>query len=323
MGLHVGEVESELFFERGDEEEIVLGLSDVPDVHAEQTDLLGLGLLLVFLVVLEESLGSLNDFALIDTPEVLQIVDDGRFFVEGLQHLLVCHVIETQDAVTDSRGLEDLDPSNFGSVVAVGSAAGLHVDSFDIHHTDLVARDDTSLIEIESVLGLCLLLALEVLSNGVTLEDDAVGLVLDLHFHLLTDGGVVGDIQMGVVFSLLRTVLPDVRTQDASSSCVDNVSSSVEGTQGVSSLNVDLSLHCLPDCSLFDFMVEVMQEALAHFLDIVDLVVSVAEEESTQIVHLPSRGRVEGAAIQNDDVLSLFLLLHILEHCNNLAFELG
>lgn len=266
----------------------MLGLSDVPDVHAEQTDLLGLGLLLVLLVVLEESLGSLDNLALVDTPEVLQVVDDRRFFIEGLQHLLVCHVVETQDTVTDSGRLEDLNPSYFGSVITVGSAACLHIDSFDIDHTNLVSRDDTSLVEIESMLGLSLLLALEVLPDGVALEDDAIGLILDLHLHLLADGGVVGDIQMGVILSLLSTVLPDVRAQDPPSCCIDNVCSSVEGTQGVSSLDINLSLHRLADCCLFDLLIEVMQEALAYLLDIVDLVVFVAEREGSQVVHLSS-----------------------------------
>lgn len=98
----------------------------------------------------------------------------------------------------------------------------------------------------------------------------------------------MGDIQMCVILSLLSTILPDVRTQDTSSSCVDDMRSSVEGTQGVSALDVDLSLNCLADSGLFDLVVEVMQEALAYFLDIVDLVVPVAEEESTQVVHLSS-----------------------------------
>lgn len=138
------------------------------------------------------------------------------------------------------------------------------------------------------MLSLCLLLAFEVLCDGVALEDDAIGFILNLHLYLLADGGVVGDIQMGIILSLLSTILPDVRTQDASSSCVDDMCSSVEGTQGVSSLNINLSLHCLPDSALFYFVIEVMQEALAYFLDIVDLVVSVAEEESTQVVYLSS-----------------------------------
>lgn len=91
------------------------------------------------------------------------------------------------------------------------SAAGLHVHILDIDHSDLVAGYDTALIQVESVFGLGLLLALEVLPDGMAFEDYPVCLVLDLHFDLFGDGGVVSDVQVGVVFGLLRAVLPDVR----------------------------------------------------------------------------------------------------------------
>lgn len=98
----------------------------------------------------------------------------------------------------------------------------------------------------------------------------------------------MGDIQMGVIFSLLSTILPDVRTQDPSGSCVDDMCSSMESTQGISSFHIDLSIHCLTDSAFFHLMIKVVKEALAYFLDIIDLIVSVAEEESTQIMYLSS-----------------------------------
>lgn len=187
MGLEGGEVEGELLLEGGHDEEVLLGFADVSHVHGEQADLLSLRFLLELLVVLEESLCSLDDFGLVDAPEVLQSVDHRCFFVEGLQNLLVGHVVKTQDTVTDTRALEDLDPADFRSVVAVGSAAGLHINTLDINHADLIARHDTALVEVEAMLGLCLLLAFEVLADGMGFEDDAVGFILDLHFLLLGD----------------------------------------------------------------------------------------------------------------------------------------
>jgi hypothetical protein len=60
----------------------------------------------------------------------------------------------------------------------------------------------------------------------------------------------VGDIEMGVVFCFLGTVLPDVRTQHLAGSRVDDVGASVEGAEGISSLDVNLAVHGLASCCL-------------------------------------------------------------------------
>lgn len=127
------------------------------------------------------------------------------------------------------------------------SAAGFDIHSLDVDHSDLVAGYDTALVKVETMLGLGLLLALEVLLDGVALEDDPVCLVFDLHLHLFGDGGVVSDVEMGVVFGLLCSVLPDVRTQYSPCSCVYDVGARVESSQCVSAFYIDLALDCLAD----------------------------------------------------------------------------
>lgn len=78
-------------------------------------------------------------------------------------------------------------------------------------------------------------------------EDDPVCLVFDLHLYLFGDGGVVSDIEVGVVFGLFCSILPDMRAQHSPCSCIDNVGARVEGSQCVSAFNVDLALDCLTD----------------------------------------------------------------------------
>lgn len=74
---------------------------------------MALSLLLELLIVLKEPAGSLDDFGLVDSPEVFEVVDHAGLLIECLQDFLVGHVVETQDAVTDSRRLEYLNPSHF------------------------------------------------------------------------------------------------------------------------------------------------------------------------------------------------------------------
>jgi hypothetical protein len=59
------------------------------------------------------------------------------------------------------------------------------------------------------------------------------------------------------------------------------MSSSVESAKSVPALNIDLALNCLSNSGFFNFMVEIVQEALANFVHIIDLVVAVAKEKCT------------------------------------------
>lgn len=202
------------------------------------------------------------------------------------------------------------------------SAASLNIHSLNIDHSNLIAGHNTALVKVESVFGLGFLLAFEVFLDGVALEDDPVCLVLDLHLYLLGDGGVVSDIEVGVVFSLLGSVLPDVGAEHSPCSCVDDVGARVEGSQSVSAFYVDLALDWLADHCLVDLLIQVMKEAFADFLHIIHLVMHIGEEKTAQVMDLSSRGGIKSTSIQDNNVLPLFLLFYILKHSDDLALEL-
>lgn len=113
MGLDVGEVKSQLLLDRGDDEEVLLGLGDVSNMHAEKAELLTLSLLFEALVIIKEPSGGLHDLILVDSPHILKIIDDCGLFIEGFQHFLVGHVVKTEDTITDSGRFEDLNPTDF------------------------------------------------------------------------------------------------------------------------------------------------------------------------------------------------------------------
>ncbi len=127
-----------------------------------------LSFLLELLVVIEESIGSWDNFILFDTPEILELVDNCGLFVEVLHNFLSDHVIQSQDTIRDSGGLEDLDPTNFVGVVSVSSTASLDVNSFDINDSDCVSWYDTSLIQVEAELFLSSFLVFEILADGMS-----------------------------------------------------------------------------------------------------------------------------------------------------------
>lgn len=143
------------------------------------------------------------------------------------------------------------------------------------------------------MLGLGLLLSLEVLVNWVGLQNYPVGLVLNLHLHFLCNRRVVGNVQVSIVLSLLCSVLPNVRSKYSSCSSIDNMSSGMESSKSISTLNVNLSWGSLANGSLVNCMIKIMEEALAYFLNIIDLVMAISKEESSQIMNLSSWGWIE------------------------------
>jgi hypothetical protein len=95
VSLDVGEIESKLFLKRRHKEKIILGLRNISCVHGQQVDLLTLGFLLVFFKIFEEAASGGDNLVLVNSPQILEVVDDSRLLVERLQNLLVRHVIET------------------------------------------------------------------------------------------------------------------------------------------------------------------------------------------------------------------------------------
>ena len=292
-------------------------------MHGQQTQLLVLCLLLKLLVVLEETFGCGDDLSLVDAPEILEIVDDRSLLVQGFQHSLVGHEVQSQNAVADSGRLEDLDPPNFTRVVAVSSAAGLDIDSLDIDDPDGISRDNSTLVEVETVLGLGLLLAFEVFADGMSFQHNPIGFIFDLQFDFLGKGGVVGDIEMSIVFGLFGSVLPDVRTQDSPGRSVYDMGASVESPKCVPPVLIDTAKHLAADQGHIHNFSYIMQEAMTHLGHVTYLEALVSNLDAAEIMDLPSRGRVEGTAIKDDDVGALLLLLHVGQNSHYLGIELS
>jgi len=69
----------------------------------------------------------------------------------------------------------------------MSAATGLHIDTFDVDYSDLISGNNTTLIEIETMLCFCFFLSLEIFSDGVGLKNNTIGFIFDLHFHLFAD----------------------------------------------------------------------------------------------------------------------------------------
>ena len=141
-----------------------------------------MGLFLEFFIIFKESLCCSYYFILIDAPKIFKIVDDISFFVQRFKNFVVGNIVKTQNTVTDSCRFVNLYPTYLTCIVTVSSAASLNIDSFDVHNSDSVAGNNTSLIEVESMLRFSFFLTLEIFADRMAFQNDSVGLVLNLHF---------------------------------------------------------------------------------------------------------------------------------------------
>jgi hypothetical protein len=161
--------------------------------------------------------------------------------VHDVDSLFLGAVIKTNDTVGDALGLLDLDPTDFGTVVAVSTATGLSIEALDVDNSKLVARNDTSLVQMEAILPFGLSLVHEVLGDRFACVDDAIGGVLDFHLFIFRESLVVSDVQMGDFLSLLGTILPDMRTEDLTASSEDDVSAGVMSLQLLATALINLN----------------------------------------------------------------------------------
>lgn len=156
----------------------------------------------------------------------------------------------------------------------MGAAACLSIDTLNIDDSELVAWDNTSLIERESILTLRLSLVHEAFSDVVSSIDETIRSILNLLLLIPRQTLEVCDIQMGLYLGLLGTCLPDVRSEHLPARGEDDVRSSVMCLQLHASLDVNGSACRLSDHvhTLRELLVELMKDTLAN-LDAVDHVV--------------------------------------------------
>ena len=235
------------------------------------------------------------------------------------------HVVQTQDTVRDTLGLDDADPADFGGVVAMGAAAGLGVYALDVNHSQRVAWNNTTLIEVETELLLSVCLVHEVLVNGVAVVDDSVGLILDGSLLILCDAPIVSDVEMCTLDGLLGTILPDVRSQHFSTRSEYDVSASVMRPQLLSALGVNANVH-LPSFEglpVGQLAVHYVQHHLAHLLGIHDLegLLNTLNLDLSCIVLLTSGCRIDSALVENHDV-SLAMIEDVSKNINNLSLKM-
>jgi hypothetical protein len=96
-------------------------------------------------------------------------------------------VIESQNTITDSGCLDELDPAYLTRVVSMCPTTCLNIHIVDVYNPDSVAWHNTSLVKVKAMLLLGCLFVLEVFGDLVTLQDYFVCLVFDLHFLFLGD----------------------------------------------------------------------------------------------------------------------------------------
>lgn len=113
----------------------------------------------------------------------------------------------------------------------MSSTARLSVHSFNIDNSQLISWNHTSLVKVETKLSFSLSFIHERFVNITALVDDSIRLVLNGSLFLFGQRLVVSNIQMSNLCGLFSTVLPNVRAQNFSAGCEDNMSSCMMGLE--------------------------------------------------------------------------------------------
>lgn len=123
----------------------------------------------------------------------------------------------------------------------------LNINTLNVNNSDSVTRNNTSLIEVESMLFFSSLLVLKVFRNWMSLKNNFISFILNLHFFFFSNRLIVSNINMSIMFSLLSTMLPNMWTKNSTSSSIHNMCTCVETSQCVSSFFVNSTNNFLTD----------------------------------------------------------------------------
>jgi hypothetical protein len=69
----------------------------------------------------------------------------------------------------------------------MSTTTGLDVNAFDVHDSNCITGNNTSLIQVKPMLSFGFLLAFEVFSDGVALQDDPIRLIFNFHLDFFAD----------------------------------------------------------------------------------------------------------------------------------------
>ena len=300
----VGNIEGRSVLIGLDEEDLVVLVSD-NKTHLVLEETLGLVLntLLEGESLLEEVGGSVDDVLLLGGEVVAEGVDHVVLARELLEGAVTGDVGKTDNTISDTTSTGHLDDTDFGGVITVSTAASLGIGVSNVDDTESVAGDDTTLVEVETVLLLGLILGLGVLGDGLASTNSLVGLALDLHELLVGQGSIMGDIEVSLVDLLAGTVLPDVRAEHLAGGSVDKVGGGVVDAELVTTLGIDVAGDGLADelALILHSGGDGVEDARADAGDIDDLVLLAVDNEDAGIVVLATGGGVEGGLVQDDD----------------------
>lgn len=210
MSVYTWEIKSWLFFKSRNYKACVFELLYITNLHAQKCHFLVLIYLFKLFIFVKETGGGGEYVFQFNAPQIFKLVDNCSLFIQSFHNFLTCHIIETKNTVTNSGRFDKFDPTNFRCVISMSPAASFNINPFNVDNSDCITRDDTSLIQCKSELLLGLLFVLEVFSDFVAFQNYSIGFILNLHFYLLWDWWIVSNIQVSIVLSFLRTVLPNV-----------------------------------------------------------------------------------------------------------------
>lgn len=121
----------------------------------------------------------------------------------------------------------------------MSTATSFSINSFDIYNSELVSRNYTTLVKMESELSLSLCFVHKRLVNAGTLVDDPICLVLNCSFFFFSQRLIVSNIQMCDFSCFLGTILPNMWAKNLSARCEHDMSSSMMSLKLLSSIGVD------------------------------------------------------------------------------------
>jgi len=135
-------------------------------------------------------------------------VQNVELLVHYLDGTLLSDVVESDNTVRDALRFQNTDPTDLCSVVGMCTAASFSINPSDVHNTERVARNNTTLVEGETVLFFSFCFIHETLGDRVAAVDQSVGVILNCVLFFLCEALVVGDIQVSLLSGLFGTSLP-------------------------------------------------------------------------------------------------------------------
>jgi len=161
----------------------------------------------------------------------------------------------------------------------MSTATGFSINSFDVYNSELVSRNYTTLVKMESELSLSLSFVHKRLVNTGTLVNDPVCLVLNCSFFFFRERLIVCDIQMCDFSCFLGTILPNMWAKNLSAWCEHDMSSSMMGLELLSSIRVDDNANLLALEQLnvpLEWSIECMKNNLTNLDSINNIVLTSA-----------------------------------------------